>query len=160
MPTSIQLRMIHVAARQVGLNDDQYRMLLRNVADAESSKNLGQADFEDVMAVLEDMGFRGTGGVSADYWRNRVQMRGDLASTRMVFKIREMAKEITVPMGALCRRHSHGRTEIPGELEPAEAYNVIEAMKDICLREGGSLSQSWDIGSEITKATAAEELPF
>jgi hypothetical protein len=59
VPTPNQIRLIHVAASQVALSDAQYRMLLHNVADVETSKQLGNDTFEQVMAVLEGMGFDG-----------------------------------------------------------------------------------------------------
>src|SRR4051812_26725723 len=112
MPTPGQLRILHVAARQVGLidasGDERYRLLLRNVAGVDSGRALSNAEFEDVMAVMEDMGFSNdrqrhieraaftaSGGsasrVQSTYWRDKVAARGTNANARMVHKIRELA---------------------------------------------------------------------
>src|SRR4051812_11818394 len=108
MPTTEQFCLIHVAARQVGLvdasGDARYRMLLQNVAGVASAKLLTQTSFEDVMAVMEDMGFSrerqqhidraaisGGGGSTAraqsTYWRDKVRARGCNANERLVHKI-------------------------------------------------------------------------
>src|SRR4051794_34530291 len=83
MPTNLQLKLIHIAYRQANLEEAQYRTILRNVAGVESAKDLDQAGFEDVMAVIEDCGFREK-QKPGDYWRNKVRARGGAAGERMV----------------------------------------------------------------------------
>jgi hypothetical protein len=77
-----QLKMIHVAKRQACLTDDAYRTILRTVGGVESSKDLTQGTFEEVMAILEETHGQGT------YWRDR--SRGFFANPRMVHKIGEL----------------------------------------------------------------------
>lgn len=133
MPTTPQLKVLHVAARHVGLiqgNDAvRWRLLLRNVGDVESSKQLDNAGVENVMAVLEDMGFvdfRGPG-----YWGGKVRRRNCECGERMARKIETMAAESRYPVGPMCRRMSKGRTDFVGELTPREAWELIEAYKAI-----------------------------
>lgn len=133
MPTPLQLKLIHVAARQVGLNDAAYRVLLRNVADAKSAKDLGQAEYEDVMAVMEDQGFR-TLGQPDDYWRGKVRRRDFEAGPRMVRKIEAMAAETNYKVAGLCMRFSLGRTDRVEQLSPLEAYNAVEMLKAVIER--------------------------
>jgi hypothetical protein len=74
----------------VGLNDPQYRTLLRSVAGVESCKALDNPGVEDVMAVLEGMGFDSHPG-GPTYWRDKVDRRGSRVNERMVHLIRELA---------------------------------------------------------------------
>lgn len=128
MPTALQLKIVHVAARKVGLNDAQYRTLLANAAGVQSSKDLTQAGFEDVMAVLEDLGFRDDRN-GETYWRDKVEARGQAGNARMVHKIRELAKHSIYPLERLVWRHSEGRTEDVEQLTPREAWKLIEMLK-------------------------------
>lgn len=133
MPTPRQLQLVHVAARRVNLEAPQYRMLLHNVAGVESAKDLDNATFEDVMAVLEDLGFRG--GPDADYWRRKVRLRGMYSGPRMVHKIHALAADQRYQLPALCLRFSDHRTDEPEKLYPREAYNLIEMLKVAVDRE-------------------------
>ena len=55
-----QIKLIHVAKREVGMSDGEYRALLGSVG-ATSSKQLTQSTFDAVMRHFERLGFR-TGG--------------------------------------------------------------------------------------------------
>ncbi|QOV90915.1 phage protein GemA/Gp16 family protein [Humisphaera borealis] len=131
MPTNPQLKILHIAARQVGLivgNDSvRWRLLLRNVGDVDSSKSLDNAGVEDVMAVMEDMGFIDIRG--AGYWSGKVRRRNCACGERMARKIEQLAAGSRYALGAMCRRMSRNRTEYVGELTPREAWELIEAYK-------------------------------
>ena len=151
MPTPAQLRLVHVAARKAGLNDAQYRTLLKSAAGAASSKELDQARFEDVMAVLEDLldgkvtgrqGDKVTKDApvtpspphpatlsSSTYWRDKVAARGQTGNARMVHKIRRLAESSVYPLERLVWRQSGGRTEDVEQLTPREAWMLIEMLK-------------------------------
>ena len=131
--TPLQSRLIHVAAREADLNDQQYRILLANVTGKESSKHLDQAGFEDVMAVLEDMGFEQR-GESPDYWRKKVGLRGQFANSRLVHRMTAMSEECRYPLMSLVLRFSGHRTAEASKLTPLEAHHLIEAMKDMSRR--------------------------
>jgi hypothetical protein len=94
----------------------------------ESSKDLSQAGFEDVMAVLEDSGFSDSrqGGT---YWRDKVRDRGQAGNARMVHLIRELAEKSVYPLDRLAWRQSGGRTEDVEQLTPREAWMLIEMLK-------------------------------
>ena len=132
-----QLRLIHSAVRQVQLNDPQYRMLLKSVAGVDSSKLLDNSSFEDVMAVLEDMGFGRTTSANSSYWRNIVENRGVKVGSRMVHKIRELAATEAgrrYTLAAMVSRFSDKRTEDVEQLLPREAWKLIEGYKAIVER--------------------------
>ena len=141
--TPLQLRTIHVAARQVGLidgtDDERYRLLLRNTAGVASAKQLDQRGFEDVMAVMEDLGYAPPGVAMGEsfYWRNKVKSRGQRANARQIHLIDQLVGEQNkYPLGALLRRHSNGRTDQVKDLHPREAWNLIEALKAMKKRSG------------------------
>jgi cell division GTPase FtsZ len=135
--TKQQIQLIHIAAKQVGLDDERYRLLLRNVACALTSKQLSNDSFEEVMAVLEGMGFR-TIGFAPDYWRQTVAKKGITCGRRMAHKIRELAATTCYPAESMALRHSHGATSVVEQLSPLEAYEVIEAYKQIAKRPARS----------------------
>jgi hypothetical protein len=135
MLNSKQLTNVHIAVKQLGLTDDAYRMILRNVAGVGSAKDLGNVTFEDVMAVLEDNGFRQF-GKPENYWRAKVATRGTSAGSRMAFKVRELHQRFDrYPLDALCRRFSQGRTDQVDRLYPKEAWQLIEMLKAAIVRE-------------------------
>jgi phage gp16-like protein len=132
--TNLQLRTVHIAAKQVGLDDQSYRVLLRNVAGVASAKDLDNVTFEDVMATLEDLGYRDP-RKDGDYWRGKVARRGSQVNERMLRKIISLAERQRYRLSALCRQFSGGRTERPDKLTPREAWNLIEMLKSAISRE-------------------------
>lgn len=52
-----EIAIVHVAKKQLCLDDDTYRMTLRRVG-VESSKNLTQAQYRELMAHYEHCGFK------------------------------------------------------------------------------------------------------
>jgi phage gp16-like protein len=54
------LAKIHVAKKQLALDDDEYRTMLRSVANVESAKDLSPAGAEKLMKHMERCGFRPT----------------------------------------------------------------------------------------------------
>jgi hypothetical protein len=117
-----------------GLNDPQYRTLLRSVAGVESCKSLDNPGVEDVMAVLEGMGFASHPG-GPTYWRDKVDRRGSRVNERMVHLIRELAAGGRYDLAAMVRRQTGNRTDVVEQLLPREAWMLIEALKAINTRE-------------------------
>jgi hypothetical protein len=134
MPTHLQLRLIHVAAREAGITEEGYRMVLRTVGGVNSSAKLTQADYEDCMAVFEDSGFRHPGKPS-NYWRMKVVTRGGVCNARMVFKIRELAAKQKYALDGLCHRFSDGNTSQVEKLTPRQALSLINMLQAVVDRE-------------------------
>jgi len=135
--TKDQIKLIHVAKGKVNLSEEQYRMMLRNLGNVDSCKDLTNETFEDCMAFLEDCGFLG------NYWRNKVITRGSFASSRQVWMIQELhadyeyACEPNGPhyeLSGLAARCSDDRTRDLSRLTPAEAYGLIEQLKSMIAR--------------------------
>jgi hypothetical protein len=137
MPTALQIKLIHVAHKQAGLSDADYRTILRNCGGATSCKDLDQRGYEDAMAVIEDCGFRER-DKPGDYWRAKVAARGSRAGGRMAYKIHELALASRYDLAAMCRKFSADRAEEPEQLTPREAWKLIEMYKAAAGREARS----------------------
>jgi hypothetical protein len=133
MPTKPQIQIVQIARRQVGLNDAQYRIVLANVAGVKSTTELSNTAVEDVMDVLEGMGFVDSKH-GAGYWGGKVGRRPFVANERMLRKIEALAAEQKYPLPALVRRFSAKRTDRVEQLLPREAWNLIEGLKAIVER--------------------------
>ncbi len=154
MPTPLELKLIHLAYRQAGLDEAQYHLILRNVAGVESAKELTQTSLEDVMATLEDSGFRHA-GKPADYWRSKVAMRGSFCGARMEGKIKALAAQQTYDLPGLCRRFSDDRVARVDKLMPREAHRLIEALKAICARQASAEARQ-GAGDQTSRPAGAE----
>jgi hypothetical protein len=139
MPTRDQIIVIQCGKRELVtrglLTEQSYRVLLSNVAGVDSSKLLDNRGVEDVMAVMEGLGFD-SHPAGATYWQDKVRQRGHVCGERMVYLIRQLAPQVgRYPLPALVRTFSKQRTEDEARLTPAEAYKLIEMMKATAARE-------------------------
>lgn len=139
--TPRQLQLIHFAIRKLGLSDREYRLRLGNVAQVDSAKFLDNNGFEDLMALLEEEGFH-TKGQPADYFRNKVRLRGTFCGERMAFRLRELAESSGYDLGGLCARFSNHRTREVTKLNPSEAHKLAEALKAIHHRRDAESAES------------------
>ena len=55
--TKAQIALVHVAAHQLGMGDDEYRAMLHGAAGVRSASGLDAAGFEAVMRRFEALGF-------------------------------------------------------------------------------------------------------
>lgn len=135
--TAKQIQVVQIARRQLGLDDADYREILRvkggvspDATGHVSSKRLTQRGFDQVMAHFEHMGFRKHPGQSGGYWRDKQFRRGVLASERECHLIRQLSREVTrYPLDKLCRKFSDGHTGEPELLTARQAHNLIEMLK-------------------------------
>lgn len=65
--TTKQKAILHVAKTKLGLDDEEYRSALVQIAGATSSTELDQAGFEAMMGFFEWRGFRPLKGTGPDY---------------------------------------------------------------------------------------------
>lgn len=128
--TAGQIKTVKMAQRALGLDDGQYRLILRNVGGVDSCKDLTNPSFEKVMAFFEQMGFKDNRG-GPGYWSNKANRQGELVNERIVFKIRALAQGQPYDIGALCRRFSNHRTDQLHQLTPGEAYALVEMLKAV-----------------------------
>jgi hypothetical protein len=84
MPTAKQLAMLHVAKKQLGLDDETYRFILKDKGGVESAKDLDRFGYEEVLDAFKKLRFRPTSPV-----RNFGRRRG-MASPEQIGLIRQL----------------------------------------------------------------------
>jgi hypothetical protein len=149
--TPAQLKLLQIARKAVEklssgvFDDDAYRQALVERGGVgrlpPSSKDLGPAGFERMMAMFESMGWRDAmPGRSVDHWRTLVRRRGHFASPQQIRYIAGLHDELKklgteYDLGGLCRRMTNHRVGSVDDLNPQEAHKMIEMMKDIVDRQ-------------------------
>ena len=85
MPTAKQIALIHVARRELGLDDDQYRAVLSLYGGGvESSKELDRAGFDSVIAYFNRCGFR------SEWMKRSYGARPGMATPAQINLIRDL----------------------------------------------------------------------
>lgn len=125
-----QQKVIHVARRALGLDDDVYRDILRTAAGVTSSKDLDARGFRSLMARFEELGFRGTRqarprsrAVPGERDPEALVTGEQLRLLRHLFA--ELGFDTLLRQGAFCERVCKRRWP----QTRAEASKVIEALK-------------------------------
>lgn len=87
MPTAKQIALIHLAKKQLGLDEELYRSVLQGYGRAATATELDAGGFKRVMAYFTACGFRST-------WTKRTfgERRG-MASPRQVELIRQLWRQ-------------------------------------------------------------------
>lgn len=122
------LAKIHIAKKELGLDDDTYRAVLMRVTGQASSAGLSFDQMDEVLAEFKARGWKPSG-----YRRTAVS-----ASARKVYALWTelyQAKIVALPKpdGFVRRMTGKDRAEM---LTPDEAGPVIEALKDWIKRAG------------------------
>jgi len=128
--TKPQIKLLSTAFARHKLEEDQLRLILRNIGHVESRKDLSNTGLEDVMAFLEARGFP-----KGRYWRMQVENRGRFANSRQRWEIQRLALGREELLQTLVIQQSYGRVSDASKLRPREAAGVIEALKAILARE-------------------------
>lgn len=85
MPTAKQVALIHVARRELGLDDDQYRAILSLYGGGvESSKELDRVGFDSVIEHFNRCGFR------SEWMKRSYGARPGMATPAQVNLIRDL----------------------------------------------------------------------
>ncbi len=154
MAAKHQIRAIKTAqswlAKHRDFTDQAYRTLLRSVAGVESCTQLGNTGFEQVMAVMEAMGFQ-SHERGPRYWRDKADRDGD----RAVWKIEAMCAEYGISAAGFVRRMTSGRTDRIADLDAREVWKIIEALKQM-IERGGEESRPL----RETQLEALDDVPF
>ncbi|MEW9900992.1 regulatory protein GemA [Chitinivorax sp. PXF-14] len=104
MPTKSDLAKIHIAKQQLGMDDDTYRVMLRNVAGVASSKELSAAGLARVMAHLARLGFKPT--------RHGQKPRMTKSRQAQIDKIEALLAEAGRPWAYLTSHRPGGRSMV------------------------------------------------
>lgn len=87
MPTAKQIKLVHLARRKLGIDDNLYRSILHGYGGVVSSKDLDNAGFEGVMAYFARCGFR------SDWTKRTFGKRLGMASPAQIELIRALWEE-------------------------------------------------------------------
>lgn len=135
------LAAIHVAKRDLGLDDDTYRDLLQRETGKRSAKGMSLAELDRVLSVMRRSGFKNAskGGrtrpLSGPYAKKAQALWIALWNLGAVDDRRDSAL-----LAFICRQTGIERTE--WVLDARDGKAVIEALKDWCRREGVDFPKS------------------
>jgi hypothetical protein len=83
-----KIALLHVAKQRLGLSDEEWRALLRSHGGCESSRDLTEVGFDQLMHALRVLGFE------SDHWRDGYgATRRDMASPHQLRLIRALWKQ-------------------------------------------------------------------
>jgi len=153
MLTKDQIKLIQIAVRAAGIrtprNDGRYRLLLGqylqpNGSPVTSCKQLNHGQLEDLLAICEAYGWR-MPGKNDTYYRLKRARTENMASFAQQEAIRYLAGDMgwyDYQLEGLLKRMTGGfATNVIG-LSPAQAYDVIEALKAMYSRQAGKEYQN------------------
>lgn len=133
---------IHVARKQLGLDDDTYRDVLERVTGRRTSKGL---DGRQMAAVIDE--FKRLGWAAARPKVRSVEPRADLRLIYVLWRLLVEAGHVGAGRQALnafiaAPNFQRKWGEVPTDLRfltQPRAADVIEALKDMCSRHGVDL---------------------
>jgi hypothetical protein len=141
------LALIHVAKKQLGLDDEAYRAILSG-AGVSSAKDISSAgQFDTVMAAFINLGFRYRGGGGV---KNRVSAPGTnraMISRRQEYYIRglwDLASRVKDEKSLRRVVKRIGKVDDVSFLPRRAAQAVILALRDICWKAGYNPDTQWE----------------
>ena len=132
-----EIALVHVAAKQIGLDDDTYRDVLHAQAGVRSSKDLDRRGFKRVMLHFQKCGFV-TKDPESKPNRPGFATQHELNLIKILWHKLEgtyykQGAETRALRGFLKKRYHIDHENF---ITSAQAYNVIEAIKSIVIRKG------------------------
>ena len=141
MSRQTNLAKIHIAKKQLGMSDDAYRAMLKDVAKVESAKDL---DFHGQYAVLQrlkELGFKQKPGKNKGRKAGKKKTQAD--KIRALWITMAQAGVIKdsgeAALGKFIHKQTNGLKQRPEFLTPVEANKVIEVLKKWAQRIGVDL---------------------
>ncbi len=135
MLSPAQIKMIKASQRELGMDEDDYRQMLRSIGGVRSCRDLNNRSFERVMRYFEERGVRRFSGPSGDRFRMRKFHAGIFCSPEERNKIRELINQTTLTLPGFIARMTGGRADSLNALYPRDAYIIIEALKKVIGRK-------------------------
>lgn len=126
-----QIALLHVAKRDLCLDDEDYRSILRHYR-VETAKDLNMQDFEQLMAYLKSLGFKSTNPRQPSHapWRDAQ----GLPYPAQLAEINRMFRELDIPEGF---RQQGFCKKVIKKVWPqtrGEANKIIEGLKAMIKR--------------------------
>jgi phage gp16-like protein len=122
------ISIVHVAKKQLGLDDDVYRDILQAFGGTDSAKNLSHSGFRAVMERFKELGFESRVAPSAE-------LEGDMITPKQQRYI--MALMSQVGFDTTQRKVGWIKRQLQGRAWPqttTEANAIIEALKKMVRR--------------------------
>ncbi len=124
MISNKQKKLIHVAARRLGLidsdSDEQYRTVLRSVCGVSSSLHISQSGFDRLLDFFQALGF--------DLLNGR-QVAGTGPSSRQEWRIERLLKKLPgVNLAGVITQITNGESDNLEDLTRYETGKVITAL--------------------------------
>ena len=145
-------KMIHIACKQIGLDEDTRRDLQKSVTGKESMSQMCEADLRKVVDALKDRGFKPYGN---SYLKDRhgrlpskvksAAPRADLRYVHILWRLLAEAGAVSKPgrdgLNAFVRARFEGKwsfvpIDIDALRDPVQISDVTRALKDWCRRAG------------------------
>jgi hypothetical protein len=128
MPTKGQLAAIHAGKRDRGLDDETYRMLLREQGGVDSAKDLDDAGVDAVLTQLRWLGFPARTEAARP-----AQVKGSnaLPSRKQLWMLRQLFAELEWTEAARREGFCKRLCGKPWPQTRAEASVLIEALKNM-----------------------------
>ena len=142
--TNKQKMLLHRVASQLGIDDEQRRIIQRNVGGFHSAadKTASHEGFAAVMAFYEDRAGGTLPGYTPAFWKaahERNKARDGVSTDRLIWQIRRVAKTLGWPANRIDTflHGPHMSSGAANNLETANAYwlhRLLDAMKTMAAR--------------------------
>ena len=134
-----KLALIHVAKKQLNLDEEAYRAILSG-AGVTSSKEISTiVQFNTVMAAFENLGFRSTGKANGIKFKSTASGTPGMISKRQEYYIRglwDLASRAKDEKSLRAMIKRIGKVDDIAFLPSRAAQAVILALRDICWKAG------------------------
>jgi phage gp16-like protein len=160
------IKLIHVAKRQLGLSEDDYRTVLASATGKESCAEMSLPELNRVMDRLRELGFKPSGGQKAKGRKLSPKTRHkDPATKTQIDKIRALWIACA-EVGAVSNRYEQGLNAFVKRMAKVErvdwlrssydANKVIEALKAMYERKTGEKPEPEIPPAPLTKGGEAD----
>jgi hypothetical protein len=129
--TNGQIALLHVAKRDLGLDDEDYRSILRHYK-AETAKDLNMRDFEKIMKYMESLGFKYIGPRQRSHAPRRDAL--GLPYPAQLKEIERLFEKLDMPTAARQQGFCRKVIKKPWPQTRGEANKVFEGLKAILRR--------------------------
>lgn len=159
-----QIQLVQIAVRAAGLRgkgfEGRYRLLLGQYTQPDGSavtscKQLNNSQLDDILAICESLGFRVV-GKDPNHYRLKVAKREDCASFAQQAAITNLAGDLgwnEHQLNGFVERMTTRQVHCVTNISPGQAWQIIEALKNMLSRETGrSFKNITEIKEEFTEA--------
>lgn len=145
------LPLVHIAKKQLGLDDETYRALLERETGLRSAGDMSVDQLEKVMAAFRSQGFKTKRKLRAS--ANHDQGKFIVALWIDLWQLGAVEDRRDAALDAFVKRQTGVERML--WLTPAQSNSVVEALKDWCKREGLEFTyQPGDIDPGLTAKRA------